>query len=244
VAGRNEGAGVIRMLCKTRHRVSRVLTPRCGSPGFAVMGVSPETGFTLVELLLALTLAGLVLTVAARIVVQTLRIERRVEQIRSEQMQRSFPLDRLDADLDARIAGNERISIRLDANHRPRLEMFCLAAEAGDEVHAPRVPARVVYRLARTPGNADDLRWIRETHPLVRPSRSSDATIARGLTGLEVALFDGDRWRELAATSRRSADEPRAIRITLRWRGRDTPASRTYGLRDPDRDDKPRGSSK
>ena len=135
--------------------------------------LSHPTAFTLVEVLVALTLTAVVLTLTARIAVQTVDAERRLQASQTEQMRTTFPFDALAADLDARIPDRQDVTICLDANHRPRLEMTCLVAEHGRDLHTSRVPAAVIYRLMRMEGSADHLRWLRQTRPLMRGSRST-----------------------------------------------------------------------
>jgi len=193
--------------------------------------------FTLIEVLLALTLAGTVLTLAAQIAGQTLRHQRAVADLLEGQARYDFVGDSIAADLGSRIPDRANtLSIPLDAHHRPLIQIHCLAAEPGGSLHVSRLPANVQYRLVRIPGPQARLRLERIVHwQAERPGgQIARTTVCDDLTAFEVQLHDGREWLALTSRTVRPQETPAAFRIQFR-RGEDEAAvMRTYFLQGPE----------
>ena len=177
-----------------------------------------RSAFTLIELLLALSLAGTVLTLATRIATRSLRTRQVVADGLDAQAQDDFVVDSMAADLAARLPG-QSFSVLLDANRRPLIQIRCLAAEPGGDLHTSRLPADVQYRLVRMPGDSLRLRLERVVHWLAKRNggQITRTTVGRDLAEFEVTLHDGQGWCPLP--NRRTRDELRWAAFYIRFRG-------------------------
>ncbi|MCP4589435.1 MAG: prepilin-type N-terminal cleavage/methylation domain-containing protein [bacterium] len=199
-----------------------------GSDGPSPVGPRRRSGFTLVEVLLALTLTSVVLTLVGRIAVQTVEIHAQAEDYLRLQARQDILFESIAADLRARPSGG-RVTVRLDANHRPLLQWTTLVAESGGSLHLARIPATVVYRLVRD--GADRLRMVREVRSLLRRTApKTTLTVGRDLTEVEVERFDGETWSAVIAraASRKKKRPPLALRLSCKWAEHDDAEIRTY----------------
>jgi len=201
-------------------------TARAQARGSLIVSRKPSIAFTLVEVLVALTLTGLVLTLAGRIAVQTITVQNTVEDALHRRARQDFVFDRLAVDLRARSADADLV-LRLDANHRPLVEWGALVSSPGSALHTERTPATVRYRLMRV---ADDrLTMVRELRTaLQRAPAPVTTTVARNLAQVRVSIFDGRAWSPLTAASRKRKTRPQAFELACRWAADDKWVRRTY----------------
>lgn len=193
-------------------------------------GSSP--GFTLLEVLLALTLSALVITLTGGIAVQTLRTERRVGEILTAQAKTGHIVASIAADLANRVS--RPVKLTMDANHRPAIEMTSLAAYPGDSLHLPRLPSTVTYRLVRNHGNAEGIRLQRVVRDLTRSSPPPViTTVADDLAAFEVAVIERGPWQPLTATVAARLHEPRGLRIMYQFIGTNQEITKTLLIERP-----------
>ena len=199
--------------------------------------IATGRSFTLIEVLLALTLAGTVLTLAAQIAGRTLRSQCAVTDLLEEQARYDFVGDSIAADLGSRMPdGASTLSILLDAHHRPLIQIHCLAAEPGGGLHVSRLPANVQYRLVRTPGPAARLKLKRIVHWQAERlgGQIARTTVCDDLTAFEVQLHDGREWLALTSRTVKRQETPAAFRIRFRRREDEAAVMRTYLLQAPE----------
>ncbi len=163
-------------------------------------------GFTLIEVLLALVLSGVVISLSGQVAVQTLRIDRSVERQIVSRIRTHHVADAIAADLAAAFDDAVRLdAVRLDAvrlevdpNGRPRILINCLAARPTDTPYLTRLPAQVTYRLVRMDNQR--LRLERTVAFLAGDSASAvESTVARDLAVFTVLVWQDQRWQLLDA---------------------------------------------
>ena len=188
--------------------------------------ISQGRAFTLIEMLLALVLSALVLTTAAQVTVQTLRTEQSIDSSLLDNREVEYPLEAIDEDLKARLMEGEAVTARLDANHRPQIEFDCLAVESTPELHLPRVPTHVTYRLLRSPVVIGNLRLIRETKSLVDHNPIRKNILTDSLESFKVRTFVSGKWIPLHDKSNRNNTQIEALEITCKWANNDKETTR------------------
>ena len=198
---------------------------------FSILNSAPRA-FTLVEVLLALALTGTTLALAARIALNVLKARQAVTGTLDRQRRLDHVADCIAADLDGQLTDiDDSVVIRLDANHRPLIEIVGLAAEPGHSLHTSRLPATVTYRLVRAPHEDLRLKLEREVQPLAgRSSVPWSTTVCNDLAGFEVELHDGQQWLPLTARTLKQVPEPRGFRIAYHRAEDDTELTRTFVL--------------
>lgn len=189
-------------------------------------------GFTLIEVLIALSLAGLVVSVAGRVAVQALRTEKRIHELVASHVKTGRVFESIAADMAGRLEGSVKLS--LDANHRPMIEIDCLAPYPSQALHVPRLPSTVTYRLVRGHTGNRSLRIKRVVKNLTRPGgQLAETTIARDITEFGVTVFQRGRWEPLSAKLAARLRTPEAFRVTYRLAGVDKAVSRTFLIEPP-----------
>lgn len=183
--------------------------------------VGRRPAFTLVEVLLALTLTALLVTLTGRIAVQLMASSRTVRGSVA-QLERSAALKmQLQEDLGALLSG-------LPDSHRPvslagtpqRLEFNLLAPVESNQasLHVARRPASVCYRL-QTNRNTGGTELIRESRDLTdRAAALRAELVAEDLESFHVELRCKERWVTHYPEASSKA-MPTLARITLGRRG-------------------------
>lgn len=197
-----------------------------------------RSAFTLLELLLAVALSGTVLTLTARIALDALQTRRIITETVDQHQRLDFVTDSIAADLEARLTDAEQpLVIGLDANHRPRIELVCLAAEPGGALHTSLVPAAVTYRLVRVPHETLRLKLQREVQPLAgRSAGPQVTTVCDDLADFEVTLHYGSGWLPLNARTGQRKETPAAWRVHYRRLGDRNVETRTFVIGGPARE--------
>lgn len=203
-------------------------------------------GFTLIEMLLALALGAFVITAAGRTAVLTLQTERAVQTAVTLQTKTDHLFATIAADLNART--DAAVTFALDANHRPTIEVTCLARHVGNGVRLPRLPSAVVYGLTRSATVPESFRLERRLRNETRTDGRTDdqpiTTVADELTSFDVDVFHRDRWEPLTAELVARLRHPKGFRIAWQFAGSDAPTIRTFLINRPydvkERDDGPR----
>ena len=181
-----------------------------------------EPGFTLIEVLLALVLSGLVISLSGQVAVQTLRIDRSVERQIVSRIRTHHVADAIAADLAAAFDDAVQLdAVRLDAvrlevdpNGWPRILVNCLAARATDTPYLTRLPAQVTYRLVRMDNQR--LRLERTVAFLTEKSAAAiETTVARDLSVFTVLVWQDQRWQLLDASLVPQLRSIEAFRIEL-----------------------------
>ena len=174
-------------------------------------------GFTLIEVLLALVLSGVVISLSGQVAVQTLRIDRSVERQIVSRIRTHHVADAIAADLAAAFDDTVRldaVGLEVDPNGRPRILINCLAARPTDTPYLTRLPAQVTYRLVRMDNQR--LRLQRNVVFLTRDTGPAiETTVARGLTVFTVRVWQDQRWQLLDANLVPQLRSIEAFRVEL-----------------------------
>jgi hypothetical protein len=188
--------------------------------------------FTLVEVLLALVLTGLLLTVVGQVAVQMVIVEDSIHTAAQTRVRVEYPLRTLRRDLVDMLPGESPV-IDLDAHRRPRLQMVARVGEPTDELYTSQIPARITYRLVQSHDPDGSLHWLREVEPFVRGTSRGSARVATQVNRVECDLFDGREWQALSARTLALATRCPAVRITCVWMPATQlpPTTRTFVLR-------------
>ena len=199
------------------------------------------TAFTLIEVLLALTLAGLLLTAASALTRQVLMAEQATHRRQTEVNRTQVVLDTMARDVEHILLDATDTPIELPRATNIVLRLTTLAGvHTDDATRRPTHPVRVTYRLEAAPPPEP-----RETDPpaevgytlvrvqedLTRPrgQRSTTRqTIARGLASVHVRIHDGGTWHDTWPPTREQ-DVPKVIEIQLTWPDR-SPVRRRFLL--------------
>ena len=196
-----------------------------------------RSAFTLVEVLLALTLTGIVLTAASRILVGTVRVSRSIHESVDQHRRTDELFGQLARDLDARLLGlDHAVAVGLDPNHRPEIKIRCLAAEPGESLHTSYLPAEARYRLVSAGHRSSGLRLERSVDWLVEkpPSVPMVEVISEGIASVETELLYDSQWVPLTSkTGRRQAELLRAFRLSLELVDRPAAVTQTFVLEAP-----------
>lgn len=169
-------------------------------------------GFTLLEVLIALTLTAVVLSVGTQMVISGLRSENHAVAIIATMDREGLLADVLRNDLTNLLVLDEQPCLTLTAGVPPQLELVTrTAVETGEASGATDRPARVVYRLSRTnmdlPG-----RLIRQIVDLTRPEAPpAEETIADGVQSWQVDVWNEGQWTRTPVKK----STPKLIRIEV-----------------------------
>ena len=193
------------------------------------MRLRHPTAFTLIEVLLALTLAGLLLTAASALTRQVLIAEQATHRRQTEVNRTQIILDTMARDVEHILLDATDTPIELPPSPNVVLRMTTLAGvHTGDATRRPYHPVRVTYRLEAAPPVAPTeanksaevgYTLVRVQEDLTRPrgQRSTTTqTIARGLASVHVRIHDGGIWRD-AWPPRGQHAVPKFIEIQLTW---------------------------
>jgi len=196
-----------------------------------------RSAFTLIEVLLAVTLTAVLMTMTGRIAVNSAMSASDVEDVvrRIEWEARLFDLLASDvADIIPRHQGDGP-SLKVFGTRRQTLELYVLSGVATIEgsIHLARHPMRVRYRLSdesRQDGGYDLVReTVDYTLPGTPPLRE---IVASGLAELSLEVYRGDQWTTSFAPNKKSESLLRAVRISIRWLGSKSAVSRVFMIRD------------
>ena len=189
-----------------------------------------RSGFTLVEMLLALVLTGVVLSAAGRVTVSVLQAEQIASHHMRTDLRRSVALDALVRDWDARLLGPNAVDVILDASLRPTIRMFTLIDTGGPGETTRQIPARVTYHI-EIQHNVDAIRLVRDAEILVGHRSLQSETLACDLESVEVVVHRDGVWQRIEASSSRDVSPIAAIRVRLTWPD-DELQTRTFLLKD------------
>lgn len=182
----------------------------------------PHGAFTLIEVLLALTLTTLLATLTGRIAVNSFTSRREAMGIVSRIEREAGLVERIEADLASllpEVAETEPAVLVFGAP-KPALQLTVLAADpaAAGCLHTPRLPATVRYRLIRESGREEGFDLIRETVdqtiPRADPVRETVTTRVADFT-IEV-LHEG-QWFDKFPLPEHQEVTLAAIRISCLW---------------------------
>lgn len=177
------------------------------------------SGFTLLEVLVALTLTAVVLSVGAQMVISGLRSETHAAAIIATMDREGLLTDVLRDDLTNLLVLDEQPCLTLTAGVPPQLELYTRAVVETAEASETRdQPARVVYRLSRT--NMDSPgRLVRQIVDLTRPEVPPvEETVVDGVLSWQVDVWHEGKW--MRTPVRRST--PKLIRIDVQGAAGDT----------------------
>jgi prepilin-type N-terminal cleavage/methylation domain-containing protein len=176
-----------------------------------------HNAFTLVEMLVALLLSGVTLTICATVTVQSARMQRAAEWTVKRDWERIRVFGQIESDVDSVLSTvpiGETLRVGQDGSQL--LQVFCLAEVPSENAfRAARVPARVTYFLESGGADSEGEMLVREVVDLTRSLPARRQVIARGLERVSAELLrEGDGG---GLSKDRAA--PTAVRVVCSWRG-------------------------
>lgn len=196
-----------------------------------------RSAFTLVEMLLALALTTVVITLSGRITVQTLETQAFLERDGQASRRTSLVFDQLASDLGRLLPGlpGEFTPLTVFGTPQQVLQLSALAStpeEKGD-LHDALQPATVRYRLAEKSDSDQGWSLTREvidrTEPGAVPTREA---IAEQLAEFKIEVFSRGAWVTDFAPTESNVPTLTAVRVSLRWTDQSEAQTRTYLVSD------------
>ncbi|MEK6674126.1 MAG: prepilin-type N-terminal cleavage/methylation domain-containing protein [Planctomycetota bacterium] len=190
--------------------------------------------FTLVEVLVALALTALLLSIVGPIATGALRSRNAASDIAARIHRESAVIDSLENDLRRLLDGlsEHGSSVRVFGFPQQTLELDVLGVvhEKADALHEALYPSTVRYRLMRTTDSENNL--VRESHDHTNASaKTQRETLASHITLFEVEVFDGRSWLRSFPDPRKSSTKGvQALRIRMAWRNSPEPITHTLGV--------------
>lgn len=175
--------------------------------------------FTLVEVLVALTLTAMVVSAVGQLSVQALAAQRQASQGIHRQERGAFLLAALERDLQALIAEERHPSLTLSAGIPQTLELCTETgvAESQEQIHVPILPAVIRYRLIAPREKEVGYRAVRELRDLTTPASKPDSqTLAEGLSGWTLEICSQGTWSPRFPEAK-GQGRPQLLRATLLW---------------------------
>jgi prepilin-type N-terminal cleavage/methylation domain-containing protein len=191
--------------------------------------------FTLVEMLLALSLTALVAAVTGRIAVQTLTNQTDVERRAHERDREAIVLEQLEEDFEGLLVGlpGEAAPLAVFGMPRPVLQLSTLAVipNPGAALHGVRRPAMVRYRLVEGHDDPQELNLVRElidrTSVSAVPLRE---TIAARVADFGVEVLNKGQWVAGYPPADARLADAQAVRVSCRWSNQQQPMVRTFAV--------------
>ncbi len=168
------------------------------------------SAFTLIEVILALALAGVVITLAGQSAVHSLRTERRVQNDIFQRAGSRHVLDGIRSVWAQRL--DAPIRVGLDPNLRQTVGWTALLPVDSENVWRRRLPCSVTFRLRRDQDGTFTL--IKSIADLTRANtHAREQVVASGIRDFAVEAYDGRRWLKPEEVS--DETEVAAVRLTL-----------------------------
>ncbi len=179
-----------------------------------------QSAFTLIEVLLALALTTVVLTVTGQIAVQSLK-SRRQAAMAIDRIEREALLFGILAEDFANIIHTppgDRASLMVFGHQRQVLQLIALSSIAtlNGDLHLIIRPARVRYRLVRHGDEKFNL--IREVIDSTTPAAPTvRETLASNVADFDVQVLCDGMWERSFPFSGDSVEAATAVRVSCRW---------------------------
>ncbi len=170
------------------------------------------SGFTLMEVLVALTLTAVVLSVGVQMVTSGLHSENHAAAIIATMDREGLLADVLRDDLTNLLVLGEQPCLTLAAGVPPQLELYTRAVvETADASGATDRPARVVYRLSRATLDSPG-RLVRQIVDLTRSEAPpAEETVVDDVLSWQLDVWNEGKWTR--TPDKRST--PKLIRIDV-----------------------------
>ena len=174
-------------------------------------------GFTLIEVLLALTLTGLVLTATGSMTRQLLIAQRDLRERQREDLRRAAVFDSLRRDLERLLSDTSSRSIEIPPSSEVVIRLTSLArVYRRNATQRPMHPVRVTYRRKREEAEDAGFTLIRTQEDLTQPRgkrRATTRVLARQLATITVRVHDGQDWHASWPPARRNPPALKAVEI-------------------------------
>ncbi len=190
------------------------------------------SGLTLVEVLCALTLTGLILTTLTGLSRQVLVTEQVVQARQVEDLRTTAVLGAIERDLSQLVVDASSKTLEVAPKPGMTLRMVTLGRMRGsDATMSSRHPAAVTYRLVPIDNEDDETRvdLVRVQEDLTRRKgkrRPEERVIGRKLAALRVRVHDGRTWVTEWPPEQAENRVPAAVELQLEWHGRPGVTSR------------------
>ena len=175
----------------------------------------------LIEVVLALLLAGMVVSVTTVVAVQSVQVRRSLESQLTRRWERFELLDRFERDVDQAIWWLPETAKPLMFPDEPDrlIEIIGLVdAPSMDSMFRRRLPARIIYRLEGDPNEIGGRRLVREVLDLTVSGAAPRRSIAAdGLSDAVVQGFVGGSWQSRPQGHGGKDVSPKAFRLVCRW---------------------------
>ncbi len=194
--------------------------------------------FTLIEVLLAMTLTTVVMTLTGKIAVQTIQARNRVNDILTDHHREALVVDLIERDIRNMlpVLPDDQTSVQLFGAPQQVLQLSVMAAIHDDDasLHLIKQPATIRYRLIRNISGDHRFDLIRET--IDRTDAGAlpvKETIAANVKEFSVHILSKNKWLKSYPQRDRHLDPPRAVRILLSWNdGNNKSVVRTWEMTD------------
>ena len=184
---------------------------------FSILNSQLSAGFTLIEVLLALTLTGLVLTATGSMTRQLLIAQRDLRERQREDLRTAAVFDSLRRDLERLVSDTSSRSIEIPPSSDVVIRLTSLArVYRPDATQRPMHPVRVTYRRKREEEEDAGFTLTRTQEDLTQPRgkrRATTRVLARQLATITVRVHDGQDWHASWPPGRRNPPALKAVEI-------------------------------
>lgn len=181
-----------------------------------------RNGFTLVEVLAALLLGGVVVSLSAALSVQAAKAHKAARAAVDARWERQQLVNRFEEDVRSALTNlpNAKDVFRVNPAPGRLLEVTTLAeAPSNDALFRERLPAVVTYVSAEDPSRRGSRQLHRELRVLVAgPGDACREVVARDLGEVIVEAYYENGWAQ-HHSGQAKGGEPRALRFTCRFSG-------------------------
>lgn len=180
------------------------------------------SAFTLIEILLALSLTTLVIAVTGQIAVQSILTRDEARRIVNSLERDAHLFHQLSndfANLLHGLPGDEK-AVMVFGSQRQVLQLSALSPMPDREgaLHVIRRPATIRYRLDGRQCETTGCDLVREVLDRTRAgARAVRETIATKVAGLKIEVLLEDTWVEKFPPSNGQSGSPLAVRVSCRW---------------------------
>ena len=183
--------------------------------------IANHCGFTLVEVMSAVMVGGMLVTATAVVVVQSVSIRKAVESTLTERWQRVRLFDQFEADVDTALkpiqAGVQAL-VFPEAPDRLIEILGLISVASPDSLAHRRMPGRIAYLIEESAVHNGYKQLVRETVDLTQPGADrSRKVVADRLTECRMWQYRDDGWTTDTGSHRRPGELPVAVRLTCRW---------------------------
>jgi len=178
-------------------------------------------GFTLVEVMSAVMLGGVLVTATAVVAVQSVSIRKTVESTLMERWQRVRLFDQLEADVDTApkwLGDSAKTLVFPEAPDRLVEILGLISVASPDSLAHRRMPGRIAYVMEESGVHNGYKQLVRETVDLTQ--QGSDRlrkVVGDRLIECRIWQYRDNGWNTNTGSHESHGELPAAVRLTCRW---------------------------